>query len=136
MIHQTVILSKLFPQSWKGYLGGLAYFGTNSVRLFVLKIHYFIFDKRHDIFIRQCLRRRFERLMLFAKTSVTIWVNCLDNILIILFVLFVNLVTFCLFLPVYLFIKFRNLTLKRKITPSVILQSPIKSEKLKLKITR
>ena len=74
--------------------------------------------------------------MLFAKTSVTIWVNCLDNILIILFVLFVNLVTFCLFLPVYLFIKFRNLTLKRKITPSVILQSPIKSEKLILKITR
>ena len=55
-----------------------AYFGTNHVSLFFIKIIYCIFYSSY-IFIRQCFWRP------FASRSVSIWVNCLeDNCLITL----------------------------------------------------
>ena len=58
-----------------------AYFGTNRVSLFFFKILYCIFYSSYDIFIRRVLEV-IEKLRPFARRSVLIWVNCLEDILI------------------------------------------------------
>ena len=74
-----------------------AYFGTNRVSLFFFKILYCIFYSSYDIFIR-CVLEVIEKLRPFARRSVLIWVNCLEDILITHFFLSAILVALCVVL--------------------------------------
>ena len=75
LILRQVILERF------GVLKCKAYFGMNRVSLFFFKILYCIFHCSYDIFIRQFLEV-IEKLRPFARRLVSIWVNCLEDILI------------------------------------------------------
>ena len=71
-----------------------AYFGTNRFSLFFFKIFYAIFYSSYVSLLGSVLEV-IKKSRPFVRGSVSIWVNCLEGILITHFFLSVILVTIC-----------------------------------------